>query len=236
MKSNLRFSKDRSISVNIVFCILCFLGLLVFSDLLQILIDLIIKNSIVSNFISNFIFILCIYFMYFKDLNKEFKLYFKNFKNNISTSFKYYIMGFLGMVFFNIFIALFVGGISSNEEQVREMLFNNFIITMISISIIAPILEELIFRKSLEPIIKNKWVYVIVSGLLFGFAHLLTNIVSGSFTITDLVFILPYASLGASFALMDNETKTVFSSIVIHAIHNTCTALLLFALYKGGLL
>lgn len=115
------------------------------------------------------------------------------------------------------------------------MLYNSPILSLISISIIAPISEELIFRKSLQPIIKNKWVYVIVSGLLFGGAHLLTNILSGTLRVVDLVYILPYASLGSAFALMDNETKTTFSSIIIHAIHNTLTALLLLAIFKAGL-
>jgi membrane protease YdiL (CAAX protease family) len=141
----------------------------------------------------------------------------------------------MGMVFFNLLISVFLHNISSNEEQVREMLYNHVFISLISISIIAPISEELIFRKSLQPVIKNKWVYIIVSGFLFGFAHILTNIVSGNFVISDLVYILPYGSLGASFALMDNDSKTVFSSIVIHALHNTCTAILLLLVFKGGL-
>ena len=34
---------------------------------------------------------------------------------------------------------------------------------------------------------------------------------------------------------MDDETKSTFSSIVIHAIHNTVTALLLLAVYRSGL-
>ena len=236
MTSNFKFSKDRSFGINLLFCILSFLGLLIFADLLQIVLNIVIKNNMVCNVISNIFLIIFIYLMYLKDLNNEAKIYGKDFKKNFGTSFKYYILGFMGMIFFNILISIFLGGISSNEEQVRELLFKSPIITMISISIIAPISEELIFRKSLQPVIKNKWVYIVISGVLFGFAHLLTNIVSGNFVLTDLFYLLPYASLGASFALMDHETKTVFSSIVIHAIHNTATALLLILLYKGGLI
>ena len=140
------------------------------------------------------------------------------------------------MIFFNLLISVFLGGVSSNEEQVREMLFSSPITSLLSISIIAPISEELIFRKSLQPVLKNKWVYIVVSGVLFGMAHLLTNILSGEFVLTDLFYLLPYGSLGSAFALMDNETKTVFSSIVIHALHNTATAILLLVLFKGGLL
>jgi len=231
-----KYSKDRSFSTNLIYCVLSFLGLLIFGSIISLFLNTFIKNDTISGLIANIIVIISIYLFYYKDLNNEAKIYKNKFKNNIGISIKYYIIGFMGMIFFNLLISMFLKNISSNEEQVREMLFNNVFITMISISIIAPISEELIFRKSLQPIIKNKWVYVIVSGVLFGFAHIMTNIVSGTFVISDLIYILPYGSLGASFALMDNETKTVFSSIVIHAFHNTCTALLLLALYKGGLL
>ena len=172
--------------------------------------------------------------MYYKDLNREFKTYKGNFKENFKTSFKIYLIGFMAMVFFNLVISVFLKNISTNESQVREMLYASPIFTMISISIIAPITEELVFRKSLQPIIKSKWIYVLVCGILFGFAHILTNFIGGTFIPTDLVYVLPYAALGCSFALMDYDTKTTFSSIFIHFMHNTLTGILLLVLYYGG--
>ena len=157
-------------------------------------------------------------------------------KNKFKESFRVYIIGFMGMIFFNVIIAMFLGKVSSNESQVRELLFNNVALTMFSIAIYAPISEELIFRKSLRPLINNKWIYVIVSGLLFGGAHILTNVIQNTFVISDLIYVLPYGCLGGCFALMDYDSKTVFSSMVIHALHNTCTGLLLLAFYFGGLL
>jgi membrane protease YdiL (CAAX protease family) len=105
---------------------------------------------------------------------------------------------------------------------------------MISLSIIAPLNEELIFRKSLSTIIKNKYVFAICSGLLFGGAHLLTNVLSGSFVISDLIYLLPYSSLGVSFAIMNYETDSTFTSIFMHCIHNTCTGLLLLMVASMG--
>ena len=235
MKSLFKYSKDRSMVINIVFCILSFLGLILFSSILQLIFYAFIKNELVVSILANSIVIVFLVLLYLKDLESEAKIYTKNFKEIFKKSLKFWMIGFMGMVFFNLLISVFMQGISSNEEQVREMLYNSPILSLISISIIAPISEELIFRKSLQPIIKNKWVYVIVSGLLFGGAHLLTNILSGTLRVVDLVYILPYASLGSAFALMDNETKTTFSSIIIHAIHNTLTALLLLAIFKAGL-
>lgn len=234
--NNFKYSKDRSLAINIVYCVLCFLCLILFDGIIQIILNRFISNQMLCSIIANIIVIIAMVLFYLKDLIKECKTYTGDFKENFKKSFKIYIIGFMGMVFFNLLISVFIGGISSNEEQVRELLFKSPILTLISISIIAPINEELVFRKSLQPVIKNKWAYVIVSGLLFGMAHLLTNIFSGTFSPIDLIYVLPYASLGGSFALMDNETKSTCSSMVIHAIHNTFTALLLLALYKGGML
>ena len=229
-----KYSKDRPMYVNIIYTLIAFIGMFIIPTVFYLILNKYIKNEVVCNLISDVIFIGILYLMYFKDLNNEFKIYKGNFKENFKISFKYYILGFMGMVFFNLLIAIFLGNISSNESQVRDMLYSSVIPTMISISIIAPIMEELIFRKSLQPVIKNKWIYVVVCGLLFGGAHIMTNILNNAFVLTDLFYILPYASLGGSFALMDHETKTTYSSIVIHAMHNTCTALLLLITYFGG--
>lgn len=98
--------------------------------------------------------------------------------------------------------------------------------------LIAPLSEEMVFRKSLMPIFKNKWVYATICGLLFGGAHLL----AGELTLINLIYLIPYGSLGFVFALMNKETNTTFSSITIHSIHNTFTGLLLLITYYMGVL
>ena len=102
---------------------------------------------------------------------------------------------------------------------------------LINISILAPITEELIFRKSIQPLIKNKWVRAILSGILFGGAHLLTG---DAIRLVDLLFLLPYGTLGFVFSLMDNDTKTTFTSIIFHGLHNAATGILLLLVSSLG--
>lgn len=233
-KTLFKLSKDRPMYVNIIYTLIAFIGMFIIPTAVYLFLYSFIHNEVVCNLISDIVFIIVLYLMYFKDLNSEFNIFTKDFKKNAKISFKYYLLGFMGMVFCNLLITLFLGGISSNESQVRDMLYSNVVPTMISICIIAPITEELIFRKSLQPVLKNKWIYVIVCGLLFGGAHILTNIMNNAFVWTDLFYILPYACLGGSFALMDYDTKTTFSSIMIHALHNTVTGIMLLVTYFGG--
>jgi len=226
--------KERSTLTNIIIAIFCLVGIIIIPSIFMIIIDGFIKSKVLSLVIADLLFIAILVFIFYKDLKNEAKVYFKDFKNKFKYSFKIYILGYMGMLFFNLFIALFLKNISSNESQVRELLYNNTILTLFSISIIAPISEELVFRKSLAPLFKNKWAYVIVSGVLFGGAHILTNIFDNTFLLKDLLYILPYGCLGASFALMDYNSKTTFSSIVIHALHNSVTGILLLITYFGG--
>lgn len=229
-----KYSKNRPFYINLLLCLACFIGLFIFSGLFNRILKPFIGNEIIRNVLSDVLFCATLFMFYYRDLKYEFKLYFSKFGSNFVDSLKYYFAGFGGMVFFNIIIIILLGQTSANETGVRELLFSKPFTTMISISLIAPFSEELIFRKSLQPLIKNKWIYAIICGLLFGLAHLLVNFMSGSFVLTDLIYVLPYACLGGSFALMDRENNTVFSSIVIHAMHNTLTALLLLASYLGG--
>ncbi len=235
MKEKLfNYSKDRPFYINLIFCIVSFAGLLIIPIIFYYLLKSFITNDKVCNFLSDVLLIIILYLMYYKDLNQEFKVFISNFKENAKKSFKYYFIGFGMMVFFNLIIMVLLKNISSNESQVREMLYSSPVIALLTISIVAPISEELIFRKSLQPIIKNKWIYVLLTGLLFGGAHILTNILNNNFALTDLIYILPYASLGCAFGLMDYENKTTFSSIMMHFLHNTCTAILLLIVYSGG--
>ena len=231
---NMKYTKDRSFLTNLVIAILCFIGMFLVPSLFVILFELVIKDEQICTILADLIYIAILYFIYKKDLDSEAKTFFSDFKKKFKYSFKIYILGYMGMIFFNLFITFFLKDISQNESQVREMLYANVVTSMISISIIAPILEELIFRKTIQPLIKNRWIYALVCGLLFGFAHILTNFVQNTFVITDLLYILPYACLGGSFALMDYNTKTTFSSIIIHSFHNTFTAILLLITFFGG--
>ena len=64
-------------------------------------------------------------------------------------------------------------------------------------------------------------IFILVSGIFFGYMH-----VAGSTSLTQWLYIIPYSSLGISFAIMYNKTNTVFTSITIHSIHNTILTIL----------
>ena len=96
------------------------------------------------------------------------------------------------------------------------------ILMLINAGIIAPIIEELTFRKAFKNVFQNKWVFILSSGLIFGGLHVITSFS----TPLELLYIIPYSSLGISFAYMYYKTNTIYTSISMHIIHNTVLTLL----------
>ena len=231
-----KYSYKNSLRVNILKSLSCFMLMLFFPSFVVLALSSLTNNSLLMSTISSILISIIIFFMYYKDLIAEFHTFKSNFKENVKISFNDYFLGLALMIFFNIIIAFVLRHISTNESEVRNLLYSNVVLTLINISIVGPICEELVFRKSLAPVFKNKWAYVIVSGLLFGIAHLLTNFFSGTFVLSDLIYILPYGSFGACFALMDYRGKNTYNSIMMHAIHNTATGILLLIVYFSGVI
>ncbi len=235
-KSMFNYTKDREWYVNCLWCLFGLVGILLLPTLFALVLKDVIKNTYVCSILGEILFIIILVLIYFKDLCKEFNTFINKFRNNFGICFRYYITGLLLMFTFNLIIVSFVKDIALNETQVRELLFSHTSYMLFSIVVLAPITEELVFRKSISTIIKNKWLYAIISGLLFGGAHIMTNILGGTFSLTDLLFIIPYGSFGFMFALMDNKTNTTFSSIMMHSIHNLLNGMLLLQLHFLGVL
>lgn len=175
-------------------------------------------------FISELLFLLLLFIIYKKDVIKDFCNYFnRDWKKNLKLSFRYWGMGLLVMIISNYIIALVMNGeLPQNEEAIRELIKATPLYMAFELMIYAPISEELVFRKSTRDIFKNRYAYALLSGLIFGGLHAITSVNS----FIDLLYFVPYCSLGYVFALLYSKTNNIFSTITIHSIHNTIALVL----------
>lgn len=177
--------------------------------------------------ISNLILLIIFFIIYRKTLIEDFKKYIKNFNTNIEQSIKYWLIGFIIMIVSNLIITNILNKpLAGNEQEVRNYINISPLLMIFNTVIYAPLTEELAFRKSIKDIIKNKWIYILTSGLIFGMLHISSYITSW----TDLIYLIPYSSLGISFALLYHKTNNIYSTITIHTLHN----LLAISLYLIG--
>lgn len=181
-------------------------------------------GKVIISLISNLIILAILIFIYKDTLIKDFKNFFnKNISENLELSFKYWLLGFGIMIVSNLILTVITnGGIAGNEESVRKLIDIAPLYMLFDVAIYAPITEELIFRKSIRDFISNKLVYCLVSGLIFGGLH----VISAINTPIDALYLIPYSALGISFAALYTKSNNIFSSMSMHALHNTIAILL----------
>lgn len=221
---------DKSLSKKIISIIILVLGFIFLPSIFaNIVISIFPKiNNEIASVIGNII-ITGILIVYFKDiLVKDFKVLKKDVKSNLKIAFKYWAIGMCVLFASNIVINLliFPGNIAENESLVRETIINFPIYSGFSMILLAPLSEELVFRTGFKKFINNKWIFVLTSGLVFGFLHIITDLSP----ITKIVYLIPYSSIGIAFALMNYKCKNTYPSIIMHIIHNALTFSLLVSL------
>lgn len=166
---------------------------------------------------GNFILLFIFYFIYRKDLKKEWRQFKENFWDDINVGFYAWFIGLFIMFASNIIISFILkGGGSQNEQAVQSMIRTIPLLMFINAGFLAPFNEEIVFRKTLKDVFKNIYVFMIASFLLFGGAHVIETAKS----LIDWLYIIPYGSLGAAFAYAYYKTDTIFTSLTLHMFHN----------------
>ncbi len=152
-----------------------------------------------------------------KTLSKDIQDIKINHKKYFSKYLKFWLIGLGIMMMSNLFINIFVNsGLPSNEETIRKLFDISPIYIFISSVIYAPIVEELVFRQSIRNIITNKYLFIFVSGLVFGGLH----VIGGMNSLVELVYLIPYCTPGFIFAYILTDCDNVLVSSGLHFLHN----------------
>lgn len=180
-------------------------------------------QELIITFLSDLIILIILGITYFKDLKKDFIDFKKRTMEILDTGFKWWLIGLLIMVVSNVIIGLFIPKAEAgNEEAVQTIIKSSKILSVIAVGIIAPFVEELVFRKSFRELIKNDVLFIIISGLVFASLHVVLSLNS----LWDLFYIIPYLGLGCSFAYAYTKTNNIYTTIIVHMFHNTVITLL----------
>lgn len=200
-----------------IYLVLNSLQLLPF-ELFDISVDVLSFNTKILYSLVYELLIACILIIvYHKKIISDFNVLKKNHKKYFSDCIKYWLIGLMIMYISNFIIMYgFQNGIGENEETVRSLFTISPLYIYISAVIIAPITEELIFRKAIKDICQNKYLFIIMSGILFGFAHIGFSVSP----VSNLLYIIPYGALGSMFAIMLEKTNNIFVSMGFHLMHN----------------
>lgn len=166
-----------------------------------------------------FIFII----IFRKNIVPDFDDFKKNYHDYLNKNYKYWLIGLLVMVISNLVISSLIQNMPTNEEVNRQILFTNPISSFVSMVFITPIIEELITRKTFKDVFENQYLYIIMSGLIFGSLHLLS-----ATSFIEVLYIIPYSALGCAFSKIYYNTDNIWSNIFFHSLHNFMAIILIF--------
>ncbi len=121
-------------------------------------------------------------------------------------------------------IKLFYGGKASNP-QVKDLTggggfsWTSLILALITASIVAPIIEELLFRGMLYGWLRTRWSAVggiILSAAIFSSAHAIPLILASIFVV------------GLTLAIVYEKTKSTLATMILHSLFNTIGVIAVF--------
>ncbi len=170
----------------------------------------------IYNISIELILITCIFLIFKQEYKKAIDDIKINHKSYFSKNFKFYLIGVFIMMSTNYLIILLGGGTSENETAIRNEFSLYPIYTYIAAVFLAPLLEESVLRLGFRAIFKDKIIYILASGLIFGSLHL-TGSVNNPLIILHLI---SYSSCGIAFAYIMTRTNNILVSTGFHFMHN----------------
>lgn len=187
----------------------------------------------VAKFISNFVELVLLYvsilmimvITFRKRIVRDFKEFKEYFKEYNSLVLKTWGLSLLTLFVINIFIRLITNLDNSSNQETLNLLFEKSpLLILFLTTIYAPMAEELMFRGVFQIFIKNKWAFILISGFVFGLVHVIDDFQ----TISELLYIFVYASLGCYLAYLYQKTNNIFTNIYFHFLQNSLSILLMF--------
>ena len=166
-------------------------------------------------------------------LKKEIITDFKHLEKRIAVKVFLTCLAGVGLVYAGnlvgtILTSIFGGeGSSANQSTLQTILLSKYgPIMIIMIVVVGPIVEELIFRKSMHQIFRYfklpSWAVLVISSVLFGLIHVISA--------KDFVQVFPYICMGLTLGWLEIKENNIFPSIFVHIFNNGVATVMIFFL------
>ena len=177
------------------------------SNLLSVLVRFIIDVGVIALFIY-----------LFKDDFKEYnKGLVKNPKKVIGVGLLFALFAFIAMPICNIILhVLNVSASDTNNDTINTLSGVIPLYMMFQTLIYSPIVEGITFRKVFKDAINNKWLFIIISGFVFGLYHIIYNMTS----LSQILLMLPYFVVGMLYAGAYSKTDNIYSAFIATFVYN----------------
>ncbi len=176
-------------------------------------------SDLVFEIISNLILITVLIYIYRKDLKEYLIKFKKDCKKNILTIIAYSLISIVVVGILNALVTQFFkinNGTVNDGLLLKDFAKNPFRIGLITI-FYYPIVEEIVFEKTLKDVIPNKCLFIILSGIFFWYYNVAY---SADFTFVAIIGSFYYFVMGVIRAYTFTKTDNLLVPIFIKAIYN----------------
>lgn len=159
---------------------------------------------------------------FYKQLIHDFKIFKSYFKEYFVLILKTWGKALVLIMITTIIIQIITNTTQANNQIALQNSFNsNPVFIAILAMFYAPIAEELMFRGVFRKFIKNKKLFVIVSGVVFGLMH----VIDDSKTLAEFSYVFVYSILGIYLAGIYAKTNNLCTNIFMHFMQNTLSVI-----------
>lgn len=172
--------------------------------------------------------------IYYKDVKKDFKEFKKRLDKNITYIIKMFLIFMIVKYVVSFVSTLIMMGLGYESEaitSVNQSTIEGFVksfpwIMVFTTSVLAPLYEETLFRLGFKKVIKNKILFVLISGFIFGIMHIFP-LSDGVDLTLGIMQSITYVTMGIFLAYSYQKTNNIFTSIGIHFLNNFLSVLVM---------
>ena len=167
-------TSQKNASEKLIKTLLVFICYLLYSNVISIVFSTFnIVNTTLISFVADLIFLICIVFAYRENLKNDLKDLKENYKviDVIKTVVLWFAIIFIFNICMGVLTDLLWPTASNMKDGNTKLLFDsntlNLTYKIFKTMVFAIVAEELIFRESISDVIKNKWVFILVSASVY---------------------------------------------------------------------
>ena len=190
------------------------------------------KALVIYQFIMSLIMFVVLFIVYRKSIKNDFKEFRQDINKNIVYIIKMFLIFIVVKYIVSFISALIMMALKydiSSITSVNQTLIESYVkaspvLMVISTAILAPIYEEILFRLGIKKVLKNKYFFIVISGMVFGLMHVFP-LDDGITLVLGIIQSITYVTMGMFLSYSYYKTDNIFTSIGIHFLNNLLSIL-----------
>lgn len=223
-------------SMKLIKTLLVFISYLLYSNVISVVFSTFkITNTTMISFLADLIFLVCIIFVYRDNLKNDFENLKKDYK--ISNIIKTVIIWVVIIFVFNILMGAITEMIypnmaaDDNTNAITSLLDASTFYTIFKTMIFAVVAEELLYRESISDLVKNKYIFIIISSIIYTIMNFIFVGFESDIIVMDILsYFLP--ALLFSTAYVKNNNNIIILMLIKFFYNLIPLIILLSGLYK----